>query len=97
MAASAARPQTHRTPGDLPGQRPEELGTADAVLETDGTVCRLVGVGDPSGVLSSLPQQVQPDPTMLVNAGAEVERGVTELPGGGAAMRPTDDLEGPST
>ena len=96
VAAGAGRPRARQAPGDLPGQRPEELRAADPVLETDGAVRRLVGVGGPPGVLSSLPQQVQPDRTLLVGAGEEVERGVTELPGGGAAMRPADDLEGPA-
>ena len=82
--------------GDLPGQRPEELGAADAVPEADGAVRRLVGAGGPPGVLSAVPQQVQPDRAVLVGAGEEVERGAAELPGGGPAMRPADDLEGPA-
>ena len=87
-------PRARQAPGDLPGQRPEELGPADAVLEADGAVRRLVGVGDPPGVLSAVPQQVQPDRAVLVGAGEEVERGVAELPEGGPAMRPADDMEG---
>ena len=59
-------PRADQTPGDLPGQRAEELGQADAVLEADGPVRGLVGVGDPLGVLSAVPQQVQPGRTLLV-------------------------------
>ena len=39
---------------------PKILWSADPVSETDGPVCRLVEVGDSVGVLSSLPQQIQP-------------------------------------
>jgi hypothetical protein len=45
----------------LPGQRAEELGPADAVPEADGAVRGLVGVGDSPGLLSTVPQQIQPD------------------------------------
>src|SRR5512135_476154 len=94
VASGPDRPRTHQTPGDLPGQRPEQLRPADAVLETDGAVRGLVGVGDPLGVLSSVPQQIQSNRTVLVSPGEEVERCVTERPEGGSAMRPADDLEG---
>ena len=87
-------PRARQAAGDLPGQRAEELGASDAVPEADGGVRRLVGAGDPAGVLSAVPQQVQPDRAVLVGAGEEVERGVAEQPGGGPAMRPADDLEG---
>src|SRR5512142_2780038 len=80
-----------------PGQWPEELGSADAVPEAGGPVRGLVGVGDPPGVLSAVPQQVQSDRTVLVGPGAEVERRVAELLEGGPAMRPADDLEGPAS
>src|SRR5512143_2598452 len=94
VAAGPVRTRVRQTPGDLPGQRAEELGAADAVLEADGGVRRLVGAGDPLGLLSALPQQVQPDRTLLVGVGGAVERGVADQPGGGPAMRPPDDLEG---
>src|SRR3982750_3991057 len=83
-------PRVHQASGDLPGQRSEECGPADTVLETDGTIRGLVGFGDPLRVLSSVPQQVQPDRTVLVVAGQEVEWGVADLPEGGPAMRPVD-------
>src|ERR1700758_3468968 len=95
VAPGSAGPRTHKTPGDLPGQRSEELGPTDAVLEADGPVRGLVRVGDPPGVLSSVPQQVQSDRTVLVGVGEEVEWGVTEWPEGGPAVRPTDEMEGP--
>src|SRR3954447_23250498 len=96
VAPGPAGPRTHQAPGDLPGQRSEELGPTDAVLEADGRVRGLVGFGDPPGVLSAVPQQVQSDRTMLVGAGAEVEWGATEQPEGGPAMRPADEMEGPA-
>src|SRR5512138_2473361 len=55
VAAGPVTLRPRQTPGDLPGQWPEELRPADAVLETDGAVRRLVGVGCPLGVLSSVP------------------------------------------
>src|SRR3954453_5774068 len=82
-----------QTTGDLPGQRPEEFRPADAIPETDGAVRGLVGVGDPLGLLSAVPQQIQSDRALLVGAGAEMEWRVTEPPEGGLAMRPSDDLE----
>src|SRR5205823_9943804 len=88
------RSRSRQTPGDLPGQRAEEFRPADAVLEADGGVRGLVGSGDPLGVLSAVSQQVQPDRTVLVGAGAEVERRAAELLEGGPAMRPADALEG---
>src|SRR5208282_5736715 len=56
VAAGSGRPGTGQTPGDLLGQRPEELRPTDTVLETDGAVCGLVGAGDSTRLLSSLPQ-----------------------------------------
>jgi hypothetical protein len=97
VAPGSAGPRAHQAPGDLPGQRSEELGPPDPVLEADGPVRGLVGVGAPPGVLSSVPQQVQSDRTVLVGAGAEVEWGVTERPEGGPAMRPADEMEGPAS
>src|SRR4051794_9111792 len=97
VAPGAVGPRPRQAPGDLPGQRAEELGATDAVLEADGPVRRLVGVGDPPGVLSAVPQQVQPDRAVLVGAGEEVEWGVTERPEGGPAMRPADEVEGPAS
>src|SRR5512135_476927 len=94
VAASSGRPRARYTAGNLPGQRAEELRPADPVLEADGGVRRLVGAGAPVGGLSAVPPQVQPDRTLLVGAGEEVERGIAEQPGGGPAMRPSDDLEG---
>src|SRR3954452_7267326 len=94
VAPGPIGPGTRQAPGDLPGQRPEELGPSDAVLEADGRVRRLVGVGGPPGVLSAVSQQVQPDRAVLVVAGAEVERRAAELLGGGPAVRPTDEMEG---
>src|SRR5258707_9843377 len=88
VVAGTIGPGTRQAPGDLPGQRSQELGPTDAVLEADGPVRGLVGVGDPVGVLSSVPQQIQSDRAVLVGAGAEVERGVAEQPEGGPAMRP---------
>ena len=76
---------------------PKNSGRRTQFLKRMVAVRRLVGVGDPAGVLSSVPQQVQPDRTLLVGAGEEVERRVTELPEGGPAMRPADDLEGPAS
>ena len=61
VAAGPVRLRACQAPGDLSGQRPQELRSADPVPETDGPVCRLVGVGDSVGVLSPLPQQIQPD------------------------------------
>src|SRR4051795_2504071 len=97
VAPGSAGPRTHQASGDLPGQRSEELGPTDAVLEADGPVRGLVRVGDPPGVLSSLPQQVQSDRTVLVGVGEEVEWGVTERPEGGPAVRPADEMEGPAS
>ncbi len=99
VVASRSRPGlgSHQAAGDLPGQRAEELGAADAVPEADGGVRRLVGPGDPLGVLSAVSQQVQPDRAVLVGAGEEVERGVAERPEGGPAMRPADEMEGPAS
>src|SRR4051794_15022530 len=94
VAASPGWPRARQASGDLPGQRAEELGPTDAVPEADGGVRRLVGAGDPTGVLPALPQQVQPGRALLVGAGEEVERGLADQPGGGPAMRPADDLEG---
>src|SRR4051794_11697317 len=96
VAPGPVGPRTHQTPGDLPGQRAEELGATDAVPEADGRVRGLVGVGDPPGVLSAVPQQVQPDRAVLVGAGEEVEWGVTEQAEGGPAMRLADEVEGPA-
>ena len=45
--------RTHQAPGDLSGERAEELRSADAVLEADGGVRGLVGIGDSLGVLST--------------------------------------------
>ena len=56
VAPGSGGPRTDQTPGDLSGQRPEELRSADAVLEADGRVRGLVGVGDPLGVLSTVSQ-----------------------------------------
>src|SRR5262249_20124957 len=97
VAPGPAGPRSHQAAGDLPGQRSQELGATDAVLETDGRVRGLVGVGDPPGVLSAVSQQVQSDRAVLVGAGEEVERGVTELSEGGRAMRPADEMEGPAS
>src|SRR3954447_14182926 len=84
-----------QAPGDLPGQRPQELRPSDAVPEADGAVRRLVGVGGPPGVLPPVPQQVQPDRALLVGPGEEVERGAPERPDDGPRVRPANDLEGP--
>src|SRR4051794_5524059 len=72
VAPGPAGPRTHQAPGDLSGQRSEELGPTDAVLEADGPVRGLVRVGGPPGVLSAVPQQVQSDRTVLVGVGEEV-------------------------
>src|SRR5262245_42743163 len=93
VAPGPGRSRIHQAAGDLPGQRAEELWAADAVLEADGGVRRLVGSGDPLGVLSAVSQQVQPDRAVLVGAGEEVERRALERLEGGAAMRPADALE----
>ena len=69
VAASSVRLRACQSPGDLSGQRPQELRSADPVSETDGPVCRLVGVGVTLGVLSALPQQIQSDRTLLVGPG----------------------------
>ena len=90
------RASTHQAAGDLSGQRAEQFGSADPVPEADGAVRGLVGVGDPVGVLSAVSQQVQSDRTVLVGAGEEMERCLTEVPEGGAAMCPADDVEGPA-
>src|SRR6266446_6254985 len=66
VATGAAGPRAHQTPGDLFGQRPEELRSANAILETNGAVRGLGGSGDSAGVLSTLPQQIQSDRTLLV-------------------------------
>ena len=94
MAAGAAGTGTHQTVGDLLGQRAEELGSADAVLETVGAVCGLVGTGDPAGILSTVPQQIQSDRAVLVVVAKEMERRVAELLGSDPGVRVTDDLEG---
>src|SRR3954470_14527968 len=74
-----ARPLAgHQAAGNLPGQWPGGLGPAEAILEADGAGRGLVGVGPPAGVLSTLPQQVQPDRAVLVGSGEEVERGAAE-------------------
>src|SRR5512135_602368 len=88
VASSPGGPGARQTSGDLSGQRPEELRQADAVLEADGAVGGLVGVGDPPGVLSAVPQQIQPDRTVLVGPGEEVEWGVIERLEGSPAVRP---------
>src|SRR4051794_34730648 len=93
VAPGSAGPWADQAPCDLFGQRSEELGPSDAVLEANGRVRGLVGVGDSLSVLSAVPQQVQSDRTVLVGAGAEVEWSVTERPEGGPAMRPADDVE----
>src|SRR5512142_2307884 len=94
VAAGSVGSGTHQTAGDLSGQRSEEVGPADAVLEADGGIRGLVGVGDTPGVLLAVLQQVQSDRTVLVRVGEEVEWGAPDLPEGGPAMRPEDDLEG---
>ena len=94
VAACSGILRTHPTPGDLSGQRSKELGSADPVSQADGAVCRLVGVGVTLGVLPALPQQVQPDRTLLVGPGEEMERCDPELSEGDSAMRAADDLEG---
>ena len=44
VAAGSVRLRACQAPGDLSGQRPQELRSADPVSETDGPVCRLVGL-----------------------------------------------------
>src|SRR5512135_2323776 len=94
VAAGSGHLRTHQTPGDLSGQRSQELWSADPVSQADGAVCRLVGVGVTLGVLSALPQQVQSDRTLLVGPGEEMERCDPELSEGDFAMRTAHDLEG---
>ena len=82
VAEDAEDPRGRQTAGGLPGQRPQELGPADPVPQADGAVRGPVGVGDPLGLLSAVPQQIQPGRAVLVGAGEEVERR--------AAVRPVD-------
>src|SRR5215212_6472717 len=91
VGQGSARP--HQAAGDLPGQRAEELRDEDAVAEAAGGVLRLVGAGDPAGVLLAVPQQVQPDRAVLERAGAEVGRDAAELPEGDPATGTADDLD----
>ena len=49
-------------------------------------VLGLVGIGSPSGLLSTLPQQVQSDRTLLVFATPKVERCATEVLGCRSSM-----------
>src|SRR5512135_3586893 len=58
VATDAGQSRPHQAPGNLFGQRTEEFRSSDAVLEADGAVCRLVGVGDSAGVLSAQPSKL---------------------------------------
>ena len=60
VAAGSVRLRACQAPGDLSGQRPQELRSADPVSETDGPVCRLVAVGDSVGVLSPYHSKYNP-------------------------------------
>ena len=53
----------------------------------------LVGIGSPSGLLSTLPQQVQADRTLLVFATPKVERCDTEVLGCRSSMCAENDVE----
>lgn len=53
--------ESHSAVGDLSGQWPQELGAANTVFEADDRIRGLVGFGDPVGVLSAVPQQIQSD------------------------------------
>src|SRR3954451_12590137 len=91
VGEGSARP--HQATGDLPGQRAEEFRDPDAVAESAGGVLRLVGAGDPAGVLPAVSQQVQPDRAVLERAGAEMGRVAAEQLEGDPATGPADEVD----
>ena len=78
--------------GDLPGQWPEEFGGDTQVSSPHRGVCGLVRLGDSSGILPALSQQIQSNRTLLVVAATQVERRAADLLGSGASMCLTNDM-----
>src|SRR5512146_2150103 len=72
VASGPVRTRVRQTPGDLPGQRAEELGAADAVLEADGGVRRLVGAGDPVGTRNEITFRTRP-PLSIMSGWTTIE------------------------
>jgi hypothetical protein len=58
VGACGAGDGGHQAVGDLSRQRAKQLGAADAVSQTDGAIRRLVGIDDPTCLLSALSQQI---------------------------------------
>ena len=78
--------------GDLPGQWPEEFGRDAQVSSPDRGVFGLVGVGNSSGILPALSQQIQSNRALLVVAATQVEWRVAHLLAGSARMCFTNDM-----
>ena len=85
--------QTDSSLGYLPGQWPEEFRSPETIHEKACRICRLVGIGVASDLLSSVPQQIQPDRALLVLTSEEVERRDTEVLDNRRKMRSTDEVE----